>query len=331
MNYSPLNDPGFKKAREEARLRAGKRRRTKTLILLSIITLLAIACTVLLGSAVYDAVPGIRSFFGREPEKTHTLPPNPFSPTPSGELPPVSGETSPSGSPSENSGLPSFIPDPDDPNWRVATVYVDAGHGYTNSWGTLDVGAGEGSFYHTLSGGLYEKDLNLAIALKVRTLLEARGYRVIMSRTVDVYSPLTASERATIVANSAADCCVSIHANSSGSANAAGTRVYYCDRGSSPLVRQKFAGSFATAADSRSLSVNGTMVLEDHNVGVSGDGGYLLCNSTGNVPSILVETCFLTNEQDARKATDESWQTGIAQSIVDAIIENFPWYCEPVL
>ncbi len=330
MNYSPLNDPGFKKAREEARLRAGKKRRTKTLILLSVVTLLAIVCTALLGSAVYDAVPNIRFFFGREPENTHTLPLAPVSPTPSAELPPASNEVSPSDTQSESSALPSFIPDPDDPNWRVTTVYVDAGHGYTNSLGTIDVGAGEGSFYHTLSGGLYEKDLNLAIALKVRTLLEARGYRVIMSRSGDVYSPLTAGERATTVANSKADCCVSIHANSSGSTEAAGTRVYYCDRGSTPLARQKFAESFATAIDSLSLSENETMVLEDHNVGVSGDGGYLLCNSTGSVPSILVETCFLTNEQDARKALDESWQTGIAQSIVAAIVENFPWSCEPV-
>ena len=76
-------------------------------------------------------------------------------------------------------------------------IAIDPGHGGT------DPGA--------IANGIYEKELNLDVALRVEKLLKQKGIEVVMTRRTDVYPTL--SQRVDMAVNSKADTFVSIHAN----------------------------------------------------------------------------------------------------------------------
>lgn len=324
MNYSPMNDPGFNKKREEERKKAASKRRKTMMIILISATLLGVLCVTLLGMALVDAFPQIKDLFKDDPQSIQSLPSiPPVVSKPSSGLPsPVStpgSVLSPTPSPPPVVSSPSVS----DPNIRVTTIYIDAGHGYTNSYGAPDVGAGEGSVYHQLSGGLYEADLNLSIAQKVKQILLDNGYKVVMSRESYVNEPLKITQRAINAVATGADCIVSIHANSA-LQSAKGTRVYYCERLESSVMGKRLAQRIADAVeDDTGLSGRGVLLYEDHNVGNKDGAGYVMCNSTGNIPSTLIETCFLTNEEDAQKAVTEEWQNRMAAAIAKGIMQTF--------
>lgn len=101
------------------------------------------------------------------------------------------------------------------------TVVLDPGHG------GYDNGA-------RAAKGLPEKMLTLDVARRVKPLLEAHGYRVIMTRTTDVFIPLGGR---TDISNAHPDAAfVSIHFNSSPRRAATGVETYYYDRRSAPFA-----------------------------------------------------------------------------------------------
>jgi N-acetylmuramoyl-L-alanine amidase len=106
-------------------------------------------------------------------------------------------------------------------------IFLDAGHGCTNSKGVPDVGAGDGSPFFTLSGGFYEADLNMMITAEVAKTLKDAGYTVILTRDGYRNEHVTVNERAAEANAAGADLFVSIHANSADSASANGARLYY--------------------------------------------------------------------------------------------------------
>lgn len=101
------------------------------------------------------------------------------------------------------------------------TVVLDAGHGgYDNGAKAVK--------------GLPEKILTLDVARRVKPLLEARGYRVVMTRATDVFIPLGLR---TGISNSHPEAAfVSIHFNSARRRAADGVETYYYDRRSAPLA-----------------------------------------------------------------------------------------------
>ena len=105
------------------------------------------------------------------------------------------------------------------------TVVLDPGHG------GCDPGA-------RAVKGMDEKNLSLDVAQRVKPLLEAEGYRVIMTRTNDTFIPL--ATRASI-ANAHSDAIfVSIHFNASPKRSASGVETYYYCYGSEPLAAALF-------------------------------------------------------------------------------------------
>lgn len=97
------------------------------------------------------------------------------------------------------------------PARRFATVVIDAGHG----------GADTGANHH----GVREKDVTLAVARRLRRLIEADGVRVVMTRDADVAVPLR--ERGALANAAGGDVFVSIHINAMpGGARARGTETY---------------------------------------------------------------------------------------------------------
>lgn len=239
--------------------------------------------------------------------------PDPVTPTPT---PPPTQTPTPGSSPSPS--LPSEDGSP--------AIYVDAGHGFLSLSGVMDYGAGENTVYGTLSEELtgkrlYEADLNLAIARKVQKLLEEKGFTVLMSRTDYAFESLPISDRAKRAKAAGADLLVSIHGNSAENPNANGARVYYnADTSFSKTAESKLlATALAKEIDRLCPSSTATSTV---------DGSHLaMLNGTGNIPSVLVETCFLTNEADARNALSEEWQDRMAEAIADTISATAKGIC----
>src|SRR5688500_19196997 len=96
-----------------------------------------------------------------------------------------------------------------------------------SSQGTIVVDAGHGG--HDRGGVPYqrigEKGMTLDVSLRLRQVLQARGYRVIMTRTNDVFIPL--GTRVAIANANRGATFVSVHFNSSRRAVANGVETYY--------------------------------------------------------------------------------------------------------
>ena len=116
---------------------------------------------------------------------------------------------------------------------KVGRVVIDPGHG------GHDLGC-------VGPGGLLEKDLVLAIALKLQKLLEENlAAEVFLTRTDDSFVSL--EERTAIANRHHADLFISIHANSSRSRSASGAETYYLDFATTDAEREVAARENATA------------------------------------------------------------------------------------
>lgn len=321
MNFSPLNDPEFNEYKEQRKRSANKKRRRKMLLGLVCVTVILATGFVLLFLAAWDTFPGLFHSSTESPTPTEELPSEPSpvtSPVPF-LSPTVSTPDDPSDTTSGgDSGTASS------PVLRKTTIYLDAGHGFFNANGVMDYGSGEDTIYQQLAEELTgqkltEADLNLAITLKVGRILEEKGYTVLLSRTDYMQKRLPINARAAMVRDAGADVLVSIHANYSKYPAAYGTRIYYNGDGSTyskAFESQMFASAMAQEIDAAGASSKTTQIYSSPELA--------MLNGTGNIPSVLVETCFLTNENDAKAALTEEWQEKIAGAIAETILKKYP-------
>jgi N-acetylmuramoyl-L-alanine amidase len=175
------------------------------------------------------------------------------------------------------------------------TVAVDAGHGGDNS------GASG-------STGVMEKDVNLAIASYIRSLLRAKGVNVVMTRSDDASVGML--DRTDAIVNSGARILVSIHCNSIGDNTdaeaVAGTSTFYRHLGYQTLA----------------MIMYGKMLeLGLGQFGVVGSFNFSL-NAPTQLPNVLVETAFLSNPEDEMKLLDDSFRQAVAGKVV-AGLEQF--------
>lgn len=170
-----------------------------------------------------------------------------------------------------------------------AAIVIDAGHG------GKDPGA--------VSGGVYEKDVNLAISKLVVQELEKYGYNVKATRDTDIY--LTLQQRCDISNNSNAAVFVSIHQNSSLSSSAEGVEVYHYP---TSTLGKKLAGKILN----RIVAKTGLK-----NRGVKSADYYVLRNT--EAIAALVECGFISNPEERSKLTDPAFQKKMAQAIAAGI------------
>ncbi len=206
--------------------------------------------------------------------------------------------------------LLSYVPP--SPPVPHATVFVDAGHGYTNSYGVVDKGSGDGSPYHALTG-LYESDLNLMIALHLKEKLIKAGFAVIMSREGEVNEHLTINDRARMINASGADFVVSVHCNSASPA-AKGARVYWHSNNDEADISKAYAEKVADAINEIGGITNKKAYADE--------GSYAVVRDV-HMASVLVETCFLTNEEDAKMASDPRFAERMAEALCQGICRQF--------
>jgi len=178
-------------------------------------------------------------------------------------------------------------------------IVVDAGHGGSSSGA---VGRGGGT--------VYEKNVTLAIALKLRAALEACGARVVMTRDRDVDVPLY--DRPRLANDIGADLFISIHNDSNGTPNSAsGTSTYYhmgdpSSRALAICVQQ--AVSAVTGLPNRGALSDGILYASG-----------LAVLRVSRMPAVLCEVAYINNARDRSKLVDPEFQQRVAQAMCDGL------------
>lgn len=168
------------------------------------------------------------------------------------------------------------------------TIIIDPGHG------GFDRGGVPGQ-------RISEKDKCLDVGLRLRRLLIANGYRVIMTRDSDVFIPLPT--RVAIANAHPGATFVSIHFNCASRAGANGIETYYYRSDSAGLAQ--------------SIHRNVVSSAPSENRGIRQRGFYVLRKTA--IPSVLVECGFLTNPTEGSLALDANYREKLAQQIARGI------------
>jgi N-acetylmuramoyl-L-alanine amidase len=200
---------------------------------------------------------------------------------------------------------------------RIKTVVLDPGHG--------GVEKGAASSYGN------EKDFTLDVALKLRPLLQAKGFQVVMTREKDELVPL--HERARIANATRDSIFVSIHFNATDYNGAAtGFEIYSLTPRGAPstsdnALLERFlnmqAGSPVDAPSViLSTSVYHAMLghMPEFDRGVK-RARFAVLRLT-SIPAILVEGGFLTEREESRLIARPEWRAKLAQAIAIGI-ENY--------
>lgn len=249
--------------------------------------------------------------------------PAPPPPEPAAETPPAADP--PSSSPrvrSRTGGKP--------------LVVIDAGHG------GKDVGA------IAVTGG-YEKDVTLAIAQETARLLRASGkVRVKFTRDDDRFIPL--GGRVRIARTVRADLFISIHADSAPNDQARGASVYTLSAVASDAIAERLAARenkadiiggvnlgveapevgeimvdlVRRATNNVSVQFADTLqdALEKQDIGFRGEFHHFAAFAVlkaPDVPSVLLETGYVTNKDDAERLFSDKGRKAIARGIARAI------------
>ena len=215
---------------------------------------------------------------------------------------------------------------------RRYTVVLDAGHG------GHDPGA--------ITDWASEKEVVLAVTLRVKAQLEAAGVHVIVTRDGDAF--LSLQERSTF-ATTDRNIFVSIHANGADSSSAHGIETFVFGRPLDPnqierAIRENGGGDVGAARTAeaeriaadiagdilRETQLNYSMALaelvQERLVGASGavDRGvrknlfYVIRNS--RIPAILVELGFVTHPEEGRRLVQPAYQAKLADALADGIL-----------
>src|SRR4051812_17027330 len=168
------------------------------------------------------------------------------------------------------------------------TIVIDAGHG------GYDRGGVPGQ-------RISEKDKTLDVAQRLKRILQADGYRVIMTRDSDVFVSLGA--RVSIANAYRGASFVSIHFNCATRSGANGIETYYY-RGDSAGLAQSIHRNVVSGAPTE-------------NRGIRRRGFYVLRRTA--IPSVLVECGFLTNPTEGRLALSADYRQKLAEQIARGI------------
>src|SRR5947208_9558316 len=179
------------------------------------------------------------------------------------------------------------------------TIIIDAGHG------GFDRGGVPGQ-------RISEKDKTLDVAQRLKRILQASGYRVVMTRDSDVFIPLGTR---TAIANSHPGATfVSIHFNCASRSGANGIETYYYRSDSANLAQ--------------SIHRNVVSGAPSENRGIRRRGFYVLRKTS--IPSVLVECGFLTNPTEGSRALSAGYRQKLAEQIERGIKQQPAPYVKPL-
>lgn len=193
-------------------------------------------------------------------------------------------------------------------------IFLDPGHG----------GKDPGAQYL----GLKEKDLNLQVSQQLKTRLESLGYKVIMSRSSDVYVDFI-TERSRMSNETNADMFISIHFNATGhglDSGEDGIQTYtYLPTGNIPsVINKKWHDNPTRLKYSYKLGsyIHQSVLATTH----AKDAG-LLAKSFAvlretNKPAVLLELGYMDDSKESQKIRTKEYQ----QKLVDGIVQGIQQY-----
>lgn len=223
---------------------------------------------------------------------------------------------------------------------RLITIAVDAGHG------------GEDPGAHG-KGGANEKDVTLAIARRLKARIDAEpNMRAVLTRDGDYFIPL--HMRVVKARAVQADLFVSIHADSFINTDARGSSVFALSERGATSVAARMLAKRENEADliggvnikvkdpylaqtlldlSQTATINDSLKLGRAVLGELGginrlhkgsveQAGFAVLKAP-DIPSILVETAFISNPNEEQKLTDDAYQEKLAGAILGGIKRYF--------
>lgn len=191
-------------------------------------------------------------------------------------------------------------------------IVIDAGHG----------GMDGGVTGRTT--GVKESDLNLAISLRLGETFAERGYAVAFTRKTEAglydttakgFKRRDMQKRKAIVEKEKPAFLISIHQNYYPSQTTRGAQVFFEEN-------NEKSKKFALALQNHLNKLYETQGVKARKA-TGGDFFMLKCTEN---PSVIVECGFLSNAQDERLLTSETWQKKLGQSIVDGLSEYLSEY-----
>jgi len=226
---------------------------------------------------------------------------------------------------------------------KPIVIAVDAGHG----------GDDPGAIGKT---GLYEKNVSLSISRKLAALINQQpGYKAVLTRDGDYYIGLR--ERVVKARSAQADMFVSIHANAYKNESQRGSAVYVLSsRGATNeharwLAQKENSADFVGGVDIHDKDKELAAVLIDlsqaSTMEASFDVGTRVLSAMGRVntlqrtdvqqagfmvlkapdiPSILVETAFITNRKDEKLLGSSEYQLTLARAVFEGVKGYFRNY-----
>jgi N-acetylmuramoyl-L-alanine amidase len=223
---------------------------------------------------------------------------------------------------------------------RLATIVIDAGHGGE------DPGARG-------RRGSREKDVTLMIARRLKALVDAEpNMRALLTRDGDFYLPLQA--RVDKAKKVRADLFVSIHADAFVRPNARGSSVFALSerratseaarflaqkenqsdliggvdlQGKDDYVKRTILDLSQTATIDHSLRLGSAVLRQIGTVNTLHKGRVEQASfhvlKSPDIPSILVETAFISNPDEERRLNDQSYQDKLARAILGGMRDYF--------
>ena len=223
---------------------------------------------------------------------------------------------------------------------RILIVAVDAGHG------------GEDPGAHGRRG-THEKNVTLAIARKLKEQIDnTPGMRAVLIRDGDYFIPL--GGRVEKARKAHADLFVSIHADAFVKSNARGSSVFALSERGATSASARWLAKKENEADliggvnlaikdpylartlldlSQTATINDSMKVAKHVLrelggintlhrGFVEQAGFAVLKSP-DIPSILVETAFISNPSEERRLNDKAYQMKLANAIMGGIKRYF--------
>lgn len=223
---------------------------------------------------------------------------------------------------------PSVLPAP---AVGVRTVVIDPGHGGTET-GALG------------PRGTAEKDVTLAVARRLRTLIESRlGLRVFLTREDD--RTISHDDRSAFANNHRADVFISLHANSAARSHIKGAEIYYLsvDRADEEARRRAAESATALPALGGGTRTIDLILWENAQARYVEQSFDLAAHIEAalrarvemspravqqapfrvlvgaNMPAVLVEMGYLSNPEQERQLTSADYQTRIAEALLESL------------
>ncbi|AFJ46199.1 N-acetylmuramoyl-L-alanine amidase AmiA [Shimwellia blattae] len=221
-------------------------------------------------------------------------------------------------------------------------VMLDPGHG------GIDTGA-------IGRNGAKEKHVVLAIAKNVRAILRSKGIDARLTRNADEFIPLY--DRVEIAQKHGADLFMSIHADGFTNPSAAGASVFALSNRGASSAMAKYLSDKENAADDvagskvkdrdhylqqvlfdlvQTDTIKNSLTLGSHVLRQIKSVHRLHSHSTEqaafvvlkspSIPSVLVETSFITNPEEERLLGTTAFRQKIASAIASGVISYFSWF-----